>query len=245
MEDISIDFIKEIGEYDDAFAHILQTKEVEYMREEITAYTRDSEKKNSERIHEWRRIYWDIVRLKEKISEQREEIHARVTSYGVSSDEYDEIIVDADLQKRPARLMRFFEERMSEIQSTLLASGGFDRQVRSLSEPDEMFAMRKNIYIDRKNITEALSVILVEDIQSKQIVRSLLYEKAKISHIHSDNPIDQPIEIIFEKSLKEMALILSLIEEYQQRGLQEIRRLDEFDRQIIYMLTALALKKHE
>lgn len=244
MEDISIDFIKEIGEYDDVFARMLQAKGVEYAREKITAYIRDLGE-NSERAHEWRRIFSDIGRLKEKISGQRAEIRIRAESYGVSNDEYNGIIADADLQKQQAHLKRFLEERMDEIESTLLASGNFDKQVRSLNEPHEMLAMRRNLYIDRKNIAEALMVVLIEDARGERMFRSLLDEKAEAPHVYSGNHADQPIEIIFEESLKEMARVLSLIEQYQQRGLQEIRRLEEFDRQIVHMLTDLLLKRHK
>ena len=53
------------------------------------------------------------------------------------------------------------------------------------------------------------------------------------------------MEIICEEALKETTRMLSRIEQYQQGGLQGIRRLAEFDRQIVYMLVTLALKKHK
>lgn len=245
MDDISIDVVKEIGEYDDVFARVLQAKGAERIHEEIIAYIRDSGEKNSERVHEWRRICLDIARLKEKISEQRADIRVRVVNYGVSNDEYDEIMAEADVQKQYTHLKRFFEERMDEIESTLLASGNFDKQVRSLSEPNEMLNMRKIIYIDRKDITEALWVVLVKDAQSKQMFLSLLDEKKETSRANLGSQIDQPIEVMFEGSLKETARVLSLIEQYQQRGLQGVRSLEGFDRQIVYMLASLALKKHK
>lgn len=244
MDDISIDVIKEIGEYDNVFSEILRVKGAERIHEEVLAYMRDSGEKNSERIHEWRRMYLDIARLKEKINEQHKEIRTRVASYSISNDEYNEIIADTDLQKQHTHLKRFLEERVGEIESTLLASGNFDKQVCSLNEPDEMLEMRKNAYIDRKNITEALSVVLFEDMKTKRIFWSLLDGKAGTFHTRPNSQMDQQTEVIFEESLKEMAHVLSLIEQYQRRGLQEIRRLEEFDRQIVYMLTALALKKH-
>ncbi len=245
MDDISIDFIKEIGEYDGIFARILQSKGAEHIHGEIIAYLRDLKEKNPERAYEWQRIYFDIIRLKEKISEQRGEIRMHIATYSVSNDEYNEIMANANKEQQHARLKRFLEERMSEIESTLLASGNFDKQVHSLSEPNEMLHMRKLIYIDRKDIAEALSVALIEDAESKHIFLSLLDEKKETSPTASSNQKDQPMEIICEEALKETTRVLSRIEQYQQGGLQGIRRLAEFDRQIVYMLVVLALKKHK
>jgi hypothetical protein len=245
MDDISIDDIKEIGGYDDVFASRLQANGIERIHEEIIAYIRDLGEKDFERAREWQRMWLDITRLKEKINEQREVIRKCVVSYDVSHDEYDEIMTDTDAQKQQTHVMRFLEERMDEIQSRLIAGGSLDRQVRSLNEPDEMLGMRRNLYIDRKNIAEALSVVLIDDAYSKRIFRSLLNKKAEMPRIDFGSTIDQPIEIIFEESLKETMRVLSLIEQYQQRGLQSIRHLEESDRQIVYMLTALVLKKHK
>ena len=245
MDDISIDFIKEIGEYDDIFARILQSKGAEHIYGEIIAYLRDLKEKNPERAHEWQRMYSDIIRLKEKISEQREEIRMHVASYSVSNDEYNEIMANANQEQQRTRLKRVLEERMNEIESTLLGSGNFDKQVHSLGEPNEMLHMRKLIHIDQKDIAEALSIALIEDAASKQIFLSLLDEKKEASHTVASNQKDQPMEIICEEALKETTRMLSRIEQYQQGGLQGIRRLAEFDRQIVYMLVTLALKKHK
>ena len=245
MDDISIDVIKEVGEYDDVFAQTLKIRGVERIHDDIIAFIHSSGEKNSERMDRWRHVLFDIARSKEKISEQHEEIRKHTVAYGISNEEYDEIMADTDLQKQQTHLKRFLGDRISEIQGTLLANKSFDKQVRTLNEPDEMLGMRRNLYIDRKNIVEALSVVLLEDARSKRIFRSLLNGKSEAPRIDSGSKVDQPIEIIFEESLKETMRILSLIEQYQQRGLQSIRHLEESDRQIVYMLTALALKNHK
>ena len=245
MDDILIDVMKEIGEYNNVFAAKLQVNGAEYIYKEIITYIHDLEEKNSNRAREWQRMWLDIARSKEKISEQQEVIRKYVANYNISYDEYNEIMADTDAQKQQAHVTRFLEERMDEIQSTLLAGRSLDKQVRTLNEPNEMLGMRRNLYIDRKNIVEALSVVLLEDARSKRIFRLLLDGKSEVLHIDSGSKIDQPIEVIFEESIKETMRILSLIEQYQQRGLQSIRHLEESDRQIAYMLTALALKNHK
>lgn len=212
------------------------------MREEITACMREREEKNPDSMYEWRRTLGDITQSKQKTNELNEEIRKRVAVFGVSYEEYDTIMADKDAQKQDTHLKRFLEERMSEIHGILLGSGDLDKKVHRLASAEEMLIMRKDIYIDQKNITEALSVILIDNTHAQQIVRSLL-DRASHGGFHSQS--DQPTEVVFEESLKEILRILSLIEQYQKSGLTEIRRLEELDRQVVYMLTAIALKNHK
>lgn len=237
-----MDFLQEMGECNSELARRIKASGVDSVREEIIVCMREREEKNPDSMYEWRRIFGSITQLKQKINEFNEEIRKCVSVFGISYEEYNQIMADGDEQKKKEHLIRFLKERMSEIQGTLLASGSLDKQVHQLGSPDAMLTMRKDIYIDQKNIIEALSVMLLDDMHARQIVRSLLDET---SHGGFPSQPDQPIEVVFEESIKEMLRILSLIEQYQKSGLAGVRRLEGLDRQVVYMLTAIALQKQK
>jgi len=244
MDDISIDFLEELGEYNSEIADRMKTSGVDPMREEINIYARKRTEEDPDSMDEWRRMLAHITQAKQKIGELNKEIRTRVSAFGISHEEYDTIIADTDMQKQDTHLKRLLGERMAGIHGILLASGNFDKQVHRLNSVEEMLTMRKDVYIDQKNIIEALSVMLLDDAHAKQIIRSILDETSEPSHTDSGNQSNQSIRVLFEECLKEMLRILSLIEQYEHDGLSRIRRLEEFDRQIVYMLTAIALKKH-
>ena len=132
------------------------------------------------------------------------------------------------------------EEKISRMFTT------FESIEKSNNVSDEMLAMRKDIYVDEKNIAEALGIVLFDDIHVQQMIRSLLHTKSKLSDssdIHDTS--DEPLDVIVQKSLKEMLRMRLLIEEYQHKGIIAMRHLQELDRQIVSMLVSLALSKHK
>ncbi|GEM_PF-5516194 len=246
MDNISIDFLKELQDYNEELRRRVDAGGVERICEDIMVSMRELAEKNPDHLHELDVMLIDIKQSKQKITKQNEEIRAYADLYSVSNDEYDEIVADGDVQRREEHLSRFLQERMDEIRGTLLLSGSLDKQVHRLNMPDEMLAMRKDMYVDEKNIAEALSIVLFDDINVERMMRLFLNKKSGTSDLSgAHDKSDEPLGMVWEKSLKEMLRICILIEGYQHEGLWAIRHIEELDRQIVYMLVSLALGKHK
>ena len=212
----------------------------------ITAYMRELAKKDAHRLRELDLIAIDIKQSKQKIIKQNEEIRAYADLYGVANDEYDQIMADEDVQRREEHLRRLVEERIGEIQGTLLRGGSIDKQAHRLNTPDEMLAMRKDIYIDEKNIIEALSLVLSESMYMHRMIRLFLDKKSDMSHSPDiTSKPDDPLVLIVQNSLTEMLRVCLLVEEYQHKGLLAMRHLRELDRQLVSMLVSLSLRKRK
>lgn len=247
MEDIPIDFIKELLEYDDVFAHMAQAKGVENVRGDIVAFLKNLAQ-NPDEIYKFERLMTDIRQSKQKIAEQNEKIRARLATYPASNAEYDEIMADADPTRRGQHVERFLTERINEIHGVRLQSGNLDKRVHRLNQPEEMLEMRKDLYVERKDIAEALSLLCIENSEIQKSIRLLLEKKATEEGRSGDigeQKEGKGIEILFQNALIHMVRTLLLIEEYQKDGLMGIRHLEELDRQVVYMLVMLALKKHK
>lgn len=245
MDNILIGFLQELEEYNAELKRRVDTNGVERVYEDITAYTRELAEKDPDRLHGFDFMLIDIKKSKQKIAKQNEEIRAYADLYDVSNDEYNQIMAGDDVQRREEHLRRLLEERIDGIQGTLLHGGSIDKQVHRLNTPDEMLVMRKNIYIDEKNIAEALSLVLFESIDIRRMMLLFLDEKSDVpgSPDIASKP-DDPLDVVFQKSLKEMLRVCLLIEGYQHKGLLAMRHLEELDRQIVFMLVSLALGKH-
>lgn len=107
MDDISIDFLQELGEYNGELAGRIETSGVDHVREKIVACMRERAEKNPNSIHEWRRAFANIAMLKQKISELNKEIRKHVSDFAVSDEEYNDIMADKDLSKQQTRLINY------------------------------------------------------------------------------------------------------------------------------------------
>ena len=239
MEDISIDFLREVVGYSSEFADVLRTHGEEAVRGEILALV----EKDNGRMQEWDRTLTDIRQTKQKIAEQDEEIRKRLETYPSSNAEYDEIMADADIARRELHLRHFLEERAGEIRGVLIPSGSLDKRAHRMNLADEMLEMRKDMYVDRKNIAEALSLALIENDDVRRMMRAILEKNS--AHDSDEKESGTMLDAIFEQALKTMLEALLRMEKYQRDGLLAIRHLEELDRQVVYMLVMMALKKHK
>lgn len=246
MDDISIDVIKELGEYDEAFGRVLTAQGAENVRGDIVAFLKNLAQ-NPDEMYKVERLMTDIRQSKQKIVEQNEKIRVCLATYPASNAEYNEIMADADHARRERHVKRFLTERINEIRGVRLQSGNLDKRVHRLNQAEEMLEMRKDLYVERKDIAEALSILFLENSEIQKSIRLLFEKKAKEAQGGDvgERKEDEGIEIIFQNALAHILRIVSLIEQYQKDGLSGIRHLEELDRQVMYMLVMLALKKQK
>ena len=255
IDAVSINFLQEIAEYDDEFGLFLQGADGERVCKEIAALRQQLDEKDTAHSETLERMLTDIRQSRQKIVQQQEEIRARVESYDISHAEYEEIMADTDNARQEKHLGRFLEERIKEIQSSLLSSGNFDKVVHGLWTSEQMLEMRKDLYVDGKNIVEALSLTLIENRDVQKIIRSMIETRLAADEKGSkDAPQQQGTAVeqgadaigdLFERASRNALRMCLFIEQYQHEGLSEIRHLEELDRQVVYMLTTLALKKNK
>ena len=255
IDAVSLHFLQEIAEYDDEFGLFLQGADGERVCKEIAALRQQLDEKDTAHSETLERMLTDIRQSRQKIVQQQEEIRARVESYDISHAEYEEIMADTDNARQEKHLGRFLEERIKEIQSSLLSSGNFDKVVHGLWTPEQMLEMRKDLYVDGKNIVEALSLTLIENRDVQKIIRSMIETRLAADENGSKDTLQQQgaaaeqgasaMGDLFERASRNALRMSLFIEQYQREGLSEIRHLEELDRRVVYMLTTLALKKNK
>ncbi len=240
MNQPSIDFIKELGIYDEAFGVLTNTETAEVLHARIETFLNDLQTKDPDAIRPWSRVMTDIVQSKEKVARQTEKIRKLAVLYPVSSAEYEEITSDRDRARKKRHLDRFVGERMRGIRGILAAGGNLEKRVQTLSSPDDMLEMRKDLYVDRRNIAEALSLFLLEDHDLNKTMRAF-FEKEMPGETEQEItalPEQEGEAGVFAHALMRMLDTLLSIERFQEIGLSSMRRLDDIDRRIVYLLTS-------
>ena len=243
MDDASIDFLKELGRYDSSFWRICDERGVERVREDIIQERERLASEEPARVHEWQYAVTDIAQAKNKIAEQAEEIKKYIAQQGISNEEYEEIAAVSDPIRRRELLEEFVVKRAHRVKGELLSAENVDKVVHHFTTEDEMSEMRKSIILDRRNILESLALLFIDSMELHDVFMHALGIDAAVRGDEYASEKQGSAADAFEKALKRGVRAFSRIEQYQKDGLSALRHLQELDRQLVYMLKTLELKK--